>query len=149
MTEQEIKLLLSTALTDMLDKVLRLQEQYVSYRAHGNVSRTEMHTLEVVRNMPDATLTQISETLSITKATASVSVNRLVIKGFLVKTSAIEDRRINILRLTETGETVHSTHRQFHDRLFRSILRDFHISEYPKVLKSMQSLGAFFRNFRL
>ena len=96
MTDQEIELLLNQALKDMFYSVLRLQERSVSKLANGNLSRTEMHALEIVQDIPDATLTQISDILGITKATVSVSVNRLVEKGYLIKTRAEDDKRKSI-----------------------------------------------------
>ena len=48
MTDQEIELLLNQALKDMFYSVLRLQERSVSKLANGNLSRTEMHALEIV-----------------------------------------------------------------------------------------------------
>ena len=63
MTDQEIELLLNQALKDMFYSVLRLQERSVSKLANGNLSRTEMHALEIVQDIPDATLTQIADIL--------------------------------------------------------------------------------------
>jgi len=145
MTDIEIELLLATVLKDMLDSVLRLQEQSVSKLINDNLSRTEMHALEIVQDIPRATLTQISDILGITKATVSVSVNRLVKKGLLAKVDMDEDRRKNILRLTETGEMVCKKHWQFHEMLVQAILQEFQVSEYPEVLKSMQTFADFFR----
>lgn len=149
MTDQEIELLLNQALKDMFYSVLRLQEKSVSKLASGNISRTEMHALEIVQENPEATLTLISEILGITKATVSVSVNRLVEKGYLEKVRAENDRRKSILRLTESGETMCKKHKQFHDMLIGSVMRDFHVSEYPEVLRSMQALVNFFNHLRV
>jgi len=149
MTDQEIEVLLNQALKDMFYSVLRLQEQSVSKLANGNLSRTEMHTLEIVQDCPGATLTQIAEVLGITKATASVSISRLVEKGFLVKVRENEDKRKQILKLTEAGEVMCKKHKQFHDMLVHSVMREFHISEYPEVLKSLQALVGFFNCLRV
>jgi|APHig6443717497_1056834.scaffolds.fasta_scaffold145583_1 DNA-binding MarR family transcriptional regulator len=149
MTDPEIELLLNQALKDMFFSVLRLQEQSVSKLANGNLSRTEMHAMEIVQDIPEATLTQISDILGITKATLSVSVNRLVEKGFLEKQRSETDGRKNILRLTETGEVICKKHTQFHDMLIRSVMREFNVAEYPEVLKSMQALVNFFNHLRV
>lgn len=149
MTDQEIELLLNQALKDMFYSVLRLQEKSVSKLANGNLSRTEMHALEIVQDLPEATLTQIADILGITKATVSVSVNRLVEKGFLVKTRAENDGRKSILRLTDAGEVMCKKHTQFHDMLICAVLRDFQVAQYPEVLQSMQALVNFFNNLRV
>lgn len=149
MTDQEIEQLLNTTLKDMFYSVLRLQEQSVSKLANGNLSRTEMHAMEIIQDIPEATLTQIAEILGITKATVSVSVSRLVEKGYLEKTRSETDGRKSILRLTEDGETMCKKHKQFHDMLIGSVLREFNVSEYPEVLKSLQALVNFFHHLRV
>ena len=149
MTDPEIERLLNQALKDMFYSVLRLQEQSVSKLANGSLSRTEMHALEIVQETPEATLTQISDTLGITKATVSVSVNRLVEKGYLEKHRSEADARKNILLLTETGEVICKKHMQFHDMLIRSVMREFQVAEYPEVLKAMQALVNFFNHLRM
>lgn len=149
MNDQEIEALLNQALKDMFYSVLRLQEQSVSKLANGNVSRTEMHTLEIVQDIPDATLTQIAEILGITKATASVSINRLVEKGFLIKVRKSDDRRKQILRLTESGDVLCKKHTQFHKMLVNSVMREFKVAEYPEVLTSLQALVNFFNCLRV
>jgi DNA-binding MarR family transcriptional regulator len=149
MTDHEIEILLNQALKDMFYSVLRLQEQSVSKLANGNLSRTEMHTLEIVQDSPDATLTQIAENLGIAKATASVSINRLVEKGCLVKVREKDDKRKQLLQLTVDGELMCRKHKQFHDMLVHSVMREFHVSEYPEVLKSLQALVNFFNCLRV
>ena len=149
MTDQEIELLLNQALKDMFYSVLRLQERSVSQLANGNLSRTEMHALEIVQDIPDATLTQIADILGITKATVSVSVNRLVEKGYLIKTRAEDDKRKSILQLTDEGEAMCKKHTQFHDMLIHAVMRDFQVAQYPEVLASMQALVNFFNHLRV
>ena len=149
MTDQEIEQLLNQALKDMFYSVLRLQEQSVSKLANGNLSRTEMHALEIVQDLPEATLTQIADILGITKATVSVSVSRLVEKGYLEKHRSETDGRKSILRLTESGEAMCKKHTQFHDMLIHSVMREFQVAEYPEVLKSMQALVNFFNHLRV
>jgi len=149
MTDQEIESLLNQALKDMFYSVLRLQERSVSKLANGNLSRTEMHALEIVQDIPDATLTQIADILGITKATVSVSVNRLVEKGYLVKPRAEDDKRKSILKLTDAGEAMCKNHSQFHDMLIQAVMRDFQVAQYPEVLQSMQALVNFFNHLRV
>jgi len=149
MTEQEIRALLNQVLKKMFYRVLRLQEKSVSQAANANLSRTEMHALEIVQDCPGATLTQIAEMLDVTKATVSVSVNRLVKKGFLKKTPIQDDRRKSALQLTEKGEECCKKHKQFHDTMIDSMLKDFDIASRPELLKGLQALLEFFERIRV
>lgn len=144
MTEQEIKELLNYILKDLFYKVLRLQAKSVSKSTNNSINRTEMHVLENVQDTPNATVTDIAETLGISKATASVSITRLQEKRFLKKIKSEQDKRKSILVLTENGELCCKKHKQFHDTMVRSVLKEFKIEEYPQVIKSLQALADFF-----
>ncbi len=144
MTEREVKNLLNKVLKELFFKILRIQERIVSKSANGRLSRTEMHMLEEIEEAEKATLTSIAGRLGITKATASVSAARLESKEYISKVKSDNDKRISYLELTERGRECCSNHRQFHEQMVQSLLKDFKISEYPEVLKSLRGLSEFF-----
>jgi DNA-binding MarR family transcriptional regulator len=144
MTEREVKKLLNKVLKELFFKILRIQERIVSKSANGKLSRTEMHMLEEIEDADVPTLTNIAAGLGVTKATASVSAARLEAKKYIEKIKSDKDKRMSILKLTEKGQECCSNHRQFHDEMLQSLLKDFKISEYPDVLKSLAGLSDFF-----
>lgn len=144
MTEREIKSLLNKVLKELFFKILRIQERIVSKSANGRLSRTEMHMLEEIEETQNATLTYVAGQLGITKATASVSAARLESKKYIEKIKSGTDKRISYLNLTEKGKECCVNHRQFHDEMVQSLLKDFKINEYPDVLKSLRGLSDFF-----
>ncbi len=144
MTEEVIRKLLNQILKDLFFKILRIQSKMVSRAAQENISRTEMHTLEAIEESEYVTLTQIADKLAVTKATASVTVKRLVKKGFVKKVKEENDKRISTLKLTQKGKDSCGKHRQFHEGLVDGILHDFNIEEHPHVVKSLQALLDYF-----
>ena len=144
MTEQEIKTLVNRVLKDMFFKVLRLQEHYVSSSSNNTLSRTEMHILEMVQDMPEATVTDIAQQLGVTKPTASVAIARLEDKKYLEKVRSKHDKRKSILKLTHGGLFCYDKHKKFHDIMVKSVLDDFGIKQYPDVLKALSALLDFF-----
>lgn len=148
MTELEIEQLLNHILKDLFYKILRLQAKSVSKSTNNNINRTEMHVLENIQDTPDATVTDIAETLGISKATASVSIARLQEKDYLKKIKSEKDKRKSILVLTENGEFCCKKHKQFHDTMVRSVLKEFKIEEYPEVIKSLQALADYFNKLK-
>lgn len=144
MTEEVIRKLLNQILKDLFFKILKIQAKMVSRSAEESISRTEMHTLEAIEESEYVTLTQIAEKLCVTKATASVTVKRLVKKGFVKKVKEENDKRISTLKLTQKGENSCSKHREFHEGLVDGILHDFNIEDHPHVVKSLQALLDYF-----
>ena len=147
MTEQEIKTLLNKLLKDLFFKILRIQEKAVSKSVNDALSRTEMHMLETIENLQKPTLTTVAEELGVTKATASVSASRLAKKKYIEKTRSLRDKRMSYLKLTDKGKVCCEKHRQFHDMMIQSLLKDFKVQEYPEIIKSLQGLTEFFNSF--
>jgi DNA-binding MarR family transcriptional regulator len=144
MTDIDTELLLNDILKRLFHKILRLQEKSVSEAANQNISRSEIHVLEAVQDVGEATLTGIAAELSVSKPTVSVCVKRLVEKGYLKKAASKSDGRKNIISLTKKGEACCLKHKQFHDAMIHSILNDFKIEQYPELLKALHSLHGFF-----
>ncbi len=142
----DIRLLLNELLKNLFFKILRIQEKSVSLSSNDVISRTEMHSLEVIQQGQNVTLTLLAEKLGITKATASVCVSRLVKKGYIVKTQLEDDKRKNVLKLKEKGEHLCQKHAVFHEQMIDSLLADFKISEYPQLLKGLEALYLFFND---
>jgi DNA-binding MarR family transcriptional regulator len=146
MDQTHVEKVLNQVLKDLFYKILRIQEKDVASASNSNLSRTEMHVLEIIEDVPDVTLTQIAEMLGVTKATASVTVARLEKKRYLQKVRLDADKRKSLLKLTKDGLFCHEKHRQFHEQMVQRVLMDFKIEEYPTVIKSLEALLQFFND---
>ena len=144
MDQAHVEKVLNQVLKNLFYKILRIQERDVAMASNSQLSRTEMHVLEIVQDVPNVTLTQIAEMLGITKATASVTIARLEKKKYLHKVKLDEDKRKSLLKLTELGAVCYEKHRQFHDSMVQSLLQEFRIEEYPTIVKSLEALLQFF-----
>jgi DNA-binding MarR family transcriptional regulator len=136
-----IEKVLNQVLKDLFYKILRIQEKAVAAASNRNLSRTEMHVLEIVEDVPNVTLTQIAETLGI-----SVTIARLEKKKYLEKVRLDEDKRKSLLKLTDQGLFCYEKHRQFHEAMVQSLLMEFKIDQYPTVIKSLEALLQFFND---
>ena len=144
MDENQTKQMLNQILKDLFYKVMKIQVKSVAKATGGTLSRTEMHLLECVHDNPDVIMSDIAQTMGITKATASVSVGTLVKKGYLNKIQLPDDRRKATLELTQKGEISCAKHKKFHDMMVKSVLSEFEIERYPEVTASLSALLSFF-----
>lgn len=72
--------------------------------AYGEAGRLPYNTvlyLDLIAFNPGCTVTQLAEVLGVTKATVTVTVNRLVDKGMVVRERSPDDGRVRHLRLSE------------------------------------------------
>jgi MarR family transcriptional regulator, organic hydroperoxide resistance regulator len=64
---------------------------------------SQLGYLETIYALPAPTVTQLANTLGITKASVTVAINKLIKAGYIHKTPATHDKRIIYLRLSEKG----------------------------------------------
>ena len=76
----------------------------------GSISRVSQLTIsqfqyiDAIHNLNEPTITKIALQLSMTKASVSTGINKLIDKGFVTKTQSANDKRIFFLSLTKTGQ---------------------------------------------
>jgi DNA-binding MarR family transcriptional regulator len=147
MEKQETRKMMNHFLKKLFFKVLEIQEKNVSIATKNRLSRTEIHALEVIEETDNPILTTVANELNISKATASVSIERLVKKGFLKKHKDPIDKRKSYLALTESGKICYDQHAYYHEKMVDALVHDFKIEEYPELLKGLKNLSSFLDNY--
>ncbi|MEX1307300.1 MAG: MarR family transcriptional regulator [Eubacteriales bacterium] len=147
METDKIRDMLNEYLKDIFYRILDIQAKQVSKASGKRLSRTEMHSIEIIQDVEDAILTDVADKMRISKATASVSIDRLVKKGFVSKNISTKDKRKYTLNLTPVGEETYLQHKQFHDNMVNALLKDFEIADYPELLKGLKNLAGFFNSY--
>jgi len=147
MDNEQIRGLLNDYLKSIFFRVLDIQAKQVSLATQKRLSRTELHSIEIIKDASEPILTDVADTLHVSKATASVCVDRLVKKGFVSKHISSQDKRKFTLALTPIGEETYYQHKTFHDNMVDSLLKDFQIEQYPELLKGLKNLSDFFNSY--
>ena len=141
----ETEKLVNTILKDLFHEIMSIQERNVSRASKGKLSRTEMHMLETLGEGKANILSDVARVLNITAATASVSMARLVNKGFVERKLIKGDRRKYYLELTDLGRSCYLNHKRFHEELVASVIDEFEIEKFPDLLRALSSMNDFFR----
>jgi len=147
MPDNSTYLMINQFLKDIFYRVLDIQAKHVSVATEKRLSRTEMHAIEIIKDNDFPILTTVAECLRVSKATASVSIDRLVRKGFVTKKIFAEDKRKYSLALTSNGDLCYDQHKQFHDQMVTAVLNDFKIDEYPELVRGLKNLADFFDSY--
>jgi DNA-binding MarR family transcriptional regulator len=98
----------------ILSKSEQLEEDLKNRSALKDLTVNQLHCIEVVGQRQNPTLTEIAAELKITKASASVLVDKLAEKGYVKKVQSDTDRRSAHLHLTEKGELAGNLHKEVH-----------------------------------
>lgn len=137
---------LNTLLVDTFNAILQVEEKNLKQVGKGELSISEFHTLECIGKGEDGqrTVGEIAESLGVTVPTVTVCINKLVKKGYVVKTRSERDARIAIIGLTDEGRRMNRLHRYFHEQMVYAIHREFSDEEMDCLLRCIGRLNEYF-----
>lgn len=138
------KSLINELLVEVFNNILSIEEETLK-KAGIELSMTEVHVLEAIRNASKPTMSNVSQKLRVTMGTLTTSVNTLVKKGFVTRKRGIEDRRMVFLRLTDASLKVLEIHDKFHDQMIDSIFKDLKLEEDEVLIKSLENVKNYFK----
>ncbi len=138
MNDREQKM--SEELINILEKVIVAEEKSLQKGYYDNLSLAEMHTLDAIGPYESRTMTETAQLLGITVGTLTVSVNRLVKKGFIDRHRDEEDRRVVRIKLTREGKLAARMHGRFHKVLAKHILEPYNEKEQDMLLKLVEEI---------
>ena len=140
----QAKSLINTLLVDVFNHILSIEEDMLK-KAGVELSMTEVHVLEAVRNAKEPTMSVVSRKLRVTMGTLTTSVNTLVNKGFIERERGQKDRRKVFLKLTDEALKVLKIHDKFHDEMIDSVFKDLKLEEDEVLIRSLQNIKDYFQ----
>ena len=126
----------------------KLEEGMLHSVSGMEVSIGELHLMEAIGESKDRGLLvcELAQRVDLTPPTVTVAINKLALKGYVLKTKSTVDKRSVIVTLTRTGKKVNAAHRYFHEQMVRNIEKLLSPAEREGMLRGMQTLNNFFRN---
>jgi len=119
---------------------VRLEHQYArTLPEELKLTVNEIHIIEAIGAKDGQTMSEIANALHVTMPTLTVSVNRLVGKGFVNRVRMEDDRRKIAVALTEKGEKIKGLHSCFHEELSESFLQNVDRANDPITLEFLKS----------
>ena len=137
---------LNQLVTETFNEILKVEERSIKLATENTLSLTEVHTLEAIGCGAGKSMTEVAAKLKITVSTLTISVNRLVNKGYVGRFRTAEDRRVVKVQLTPEGIAVVKSHEQFHNRMIHAMVETLSKDEVCTFTHSVENLLAFFRN---
>ncbi|MBC2724552.1 MarR family transcriptional regulator [Desulfosporosinus sp.] len=103
---------------------------------------SEAHAIEVLGEHEKINMKGLSQKLGVTTGTTTVTVDRLEKKNLARRESTKEDRRVNLISLTDLGRKAFQEHHDFHMHLteqMMSVLTDDEIKQFLHTLKKINA----------
>lgn len=108
----------------------------------GDLTVSEAHTLEVLGHFGEMNMKQLAEKLHVTTGTTTVAVDRLENKGYAVRNSTKEDRRVYHISLTEKGRQAYTEHHQAHTELSKKLIDALSYEKGTQFLDILRKINA-------
>ena len=140
--------LVNDYLTSIFNNVLVIEESSLRGSQFKDVSIKEMHTIDVIGTMPNATPSDISKELLVTLGTVTTSLNNLERKGNIERRRSSIDRRVVHLSLTKKGRLLYRLHKRFHNRMVMQVVEGMSPEEKNAMQKGLQNLYNFLEELK-
>ena len=140
--------LVNDYLTSIFNNVLGIEESSLRGSQFKDVSIKEMHTIDVIGTMPNATPSDISKELLVTLGTVTTSLNNLERKGYIERRRSSIDRRVVHLSLTKKGRLLYRLHKRFHNRMVMQVVEGMSPEEKNAMQKGLQNLYNFLEELK-
>ena len=140
--------LVNDYLTSIFNNVLVIEESSLRGSQFKDVSIKEMHTIDVIGTMPNATPSDISKELLVTLGTVTTSLNNLERKGYIERRRSSIDRRVVHLSLTKKGRLLYRLHKRFHNRMVMQVVEGMSPEEKNGMQKGLQNLYNFLEELK-
>lgn len=138
--------LLNELLVGMFNDILTIEGRTLNNGEFKDLSITEIHTIEAIGLYQPRTMSEVAAFLKITVGTLTVTVNKLVNKGYVERNRIEEDRRIVQIQLTQKGLDVYKAHQKFHDHMITEMKNLLDEEEEKVIIKSLEKLNDFFKS---
>ncbi len=131
---------MSYSLVRIFENVLLTEEKSLQKGYFSDLSLAEMHTLTAIGPYEARTMSQTAQTLGITTGTLTVSIDRLVKKGYVDRRRDDRDKRIVRISLTREGKLACRMHSKFHRVLAKRILEPYGDDDREKLLALVKDI---------
>lgn len=131
-------------LVDTFNSVLRIEEDVLKNRLTEGLTISEIHAIHAIGLHGESPMNVIAARLCVTLATCTVSVGKLVDKGFAQRARSKTDRRQVLVSLTKRGREAYRVHELFHKQMIDAAFVDLSEEEEAVFARSMGKVKAFF-----
>ena len=118
----------------------RMEEEAKEQYNFKELTLTQMHYLEMISELKNPNLTELSVAMKLTKPTITVLVDKLIEKELVYKIQSDADRRSTHLHLTERGKLINQMHEYAHRRIVEQIEKKINAEELVQLTVLLEKI---------
>lgn len=108
----------------------------------SDLTVAEAHAIEILGKCGKINMRQLAQKSGVTTGTTTVTVDRLEKKQYAQRESVKEDRRVNLISLTEKGQKAFAEHHQYHMKLTEQMAAVLTEEECAQLLGMLKKINA-------
>lgn len=140
---------INNVLVNLFKEIMELEEKAIITEEFKDLTNNDMHVIEAIGLGESKNMSEIAKKLKITVGTLTTNVNRLINRKYAKRIRGNEDRRIVFVKLTPKGEKAYKHHEDYHRQMTNAILKGLSEEEIPVLVRALDSLSTFFREYEL
>ena len=125
---------LSEAFNYVANLTMVVEEKTMDTKVLSDLTVGELHVIEMVDQNNNKPMTLIANKLKVTVGSLTIAINRLVQKGYLLRTRHEMDHRIILVSTTQKGKKVLKVHDKFHEDILGLVLEGITLQQAMKVM---------------
>lgn len=130
-------------MVQLFNSVLKMEEYSIKKAGQKDLSAKEIGTLAVLDVNKARIMSEVAAELRISVGTLTVSINRLVKKGYVERYRTDNDRRVVRLRLTRKGESAVRVRERLHRRMIGQAISSLTEEETERFIDSLESINRY------
>ncbi len=137
---------LNELLVYLFNCIMDIEQKNLITGEFSDISNNDMHIIEAVGLQGHRNMSAVAKQLNITIGTLTITVNRLVKKGYVIRQRSEQDKRVVHLALSEKGQRAYAHHKQFHKQMIDGAIQYLSTEELKVLIKALSGLIDYFHN---
>lgn len=131
-------------LSKTFSTILRVEEKSIYQLGEHGLTISELHAVDAIGQDGYMAMKEIASQLGVTMATATVTITKLVDKGYVKRIRPEDDRRKVLVSLTKLGEAALHAHKEFHQKMIDEALSGLNVEEVAILTEALVKIKSFF-----
>lgn len=143
----ESREIINDVLVHLFNEIMQLEGEAIITEEYKDITNNDMHIISAI-GLGGKKMSDIAAELGITVGSLTTSMNSLVKKGYAERQRSEIDRRVVFIHLTLKGRKAYHHHAEFHRKMTDAVFEALDENEIPVLMKSLDGLSKFFRQYR-
>lgn len=131
---------------NLTDELLYFFNGFASWESsvikNSELTVSETHAIEALGQYGKMNMKNLAQKLGVTTGTTTITVDRLEENNYAKRESTKEDRRVNLISLTEKGMKVFEEHHKYHINLTEQIISSLSATEVDQLFSILGKINA-------